>query len=108
MAERSVVVAKPGTSPILDAPIVLKEDIERGLTTIMPGLDRFAISPVESKSKKSEASNETTAFSVPELKKRFIADLQATFEQALLRGLADQTLPTEVAWVLVKGKPLLS
>ncbi len=105
MAERTIVVAKKGKGPNLDAPVALTEDIEKGLSNIMPALLRFALSPVTSKSKGETI--ETVAFSTAELKKRFIVNLQGALDQALDRGVADRNLPPDVAWVMVKGKPLL-
>ncbi|MBV8265933.1 MAG: hypothetical protein JO252_06270, partial [Planctomycetaceae bacterium] len=45
MAERAIVVAKAKSKPSLDAPVVLKEDVEDGLAAVLPALLRFALSP---------------------------------------------------------------
>jgi hypothetical protein len=105
MAGQTVVVAKNKKKPLLDAPVALKEDIDGGFSTIMPALLRFALS-TDSKTTKG-TTTETTAFGLAELKKRFIPELQGTFDLTLQEGFTNQKLPPDVAWVLVKGKPLL-
>jgi hypothetical protein len=105
MGERTVVAAKSGKTLILDAPIAFKEDIEGGLATVLPGLLRFALRPVISKTKKG--TNETTAFAPAEMAKRLIPELRQRLEQAVAGGIERQELPADVGWVTVKGKPLL-
>jgi hypothetical protein len=105
MADRAVVVAKKGKGPSLDAPVVMNEDIEGGLTPVLPALLRFALSPVTSKSKRGPI--ETAAFSPADATKRLIPDLQKRFAEAVEEGIAHQTLAPGIAWIAVKGQPLL-
>ncbi len=104
-ADRAVIVAKAGKKPGLDAPVVLKEGLERGIASVLPALLRFALSPVASKVKGQTV--ETAAFKPEELKKRFIVNLQDSFEKALESGVAHRDLPQDIAWVVVKGEPLM-
>src|SRR5262245_19461306 len=60
MSDRTTALARKGKTLVLDAPIVFREEIEGGLEPILPGLLRFALSPVVSKSKGK--TKETTAF----------------------------------------------
>ena len=55
MADRTMVLAKKGKVLILDAPVVFREDVEGDLAAALPGLLRFALSPVASKTKKGIA-----------------------------------------------------
>jgi hypothetical protein len=105
MAERVIVVAKAKGKPNLDAPVLLKEDVEDGASAVLPALLRFALRPVTTSVKGKKV--ETDAFLTTELKKRFVPALQKPFEDALERRVERQDLPPDVAWVLIKGKPLL-
>jgi hypothetical protein len=101
MAGRATVVAKKG----LDAPVVFNEDIEGGLAKALPGLLRFALSPVTSKTKKG--LSETAAFTTKELAKRVMTELQQRLEHAVKEGIGRLSLSRGVGWVIVKGEPLL-
>jgi hypothetical protein len=105
LSNRAVVVAKNGKKPSLDAPVVLKEDLERGFESVLPALLRFALRPTTSKSKGKTI--ETAGFSPSDLKKRFIVEMQGRFNEAIERGVAHRGLPLDVAWLLVKGNPIL-
>src|SRR5262249_18441702 len=61
LADRTIVVAKAGNRPNLDAPVVLKEDLEGSLSPALPALLRFALSPVSTATKGKKV--ETTAAS---------------------------------------------
>jgi hypothetical protein len=106
LADRAVVVARKGKAPNLDAPVVLKEDLEGRLSAVLPALLRFALSPVTTPIKGKPT--ETAAFNPTELKKRLIPDLQGRVEDAVERAREHQDFPADadVAWVLVKGQPL--
>ncbi len=105
LADRALVVAKAGQKPSLEAPVVLKEDLEESLSPILPALLRFALSPVITSTKGKQI--ETAAFSQTDVSKRLIPDLRERLEAALERGIAGQDLPPGVAWITVKGAPLL-
>jgi hypothetical protein len=104
MAERTTVLAKKGKALILDAPVVFREDVEGDLGTALPGLLRFGLSPIISKTKKG--IRETTAFTPGELAKRVIPELKPRLEDAVKEGIARQSLPRGVGWIS-KGEPLL-
>ncbi len=104
MADRTTVLAKRGKTLIPDAPVVFREDVEGDLTTALPGLLRFALSPVMSKTKKG--IRETAAFTPIELAKRVIPELKQRLEQAVKEGVARMSLPRGVGWIS-KGEPLL-
>ena len=104
MAQRAIVVAKAKSKPSLDAPVVLKEDVEDGLAAVLPALLRFALSPVTAAVKKKKV--ETNAFTLTELTKRITA-LKGSFGKAVERGIEQQDLPPDVAWVVIKGEPKL-
>ncbi|MEO6807489.1 MAG: hypothetical protein ABI353_00050 [Isosphaeraceae bacterium] len=99
MVERAVVVARAGKKPHLDAPVLLLEDLESGAGS--PALLRFVLRPP------AQAKNQTHAFTPEELAKRFIPEIQEPFHDAVVRGVAREDLPPEVAWVAIKGKPHL-
>ncbi|MHB1556300.1 MAG: hypothetical protein ACYC61_02350 [Isosphaeraceae bacterium] len=105
MAERTIVTARSGKNAILDAPVVLKDDLERDIRSLQSGLLGYTLSPVVSKTKKG--TTETTAFAPAEAVKRFIPELRERIERALAEGIERRELPTEVGWIMVKGKPLL-
>src|SRR5205823_13006856 len=104
-ADRTIVVAKVGKKPSLDAPVILKDDLEGSLSPVLPALLRFALSPVWTSTKGKKV--ETTAFSPADMTKRLIPELRERFAGALERGIAHQDLPPDVAWILVKSTPLL-
>ena len=105
LADRVVVTAKSGKKANLDAPVVRKEDLERGFASVFPAILRFALQRTTSKSKGKTI--ETAAFRPAELNKRFIAEVQGRFDEAVERGIARRDLPPDVAWVMVKGNPLV-
>jgi hypothetical protein len=105
VGEKTVVAAKSGKTFILDAPIFFGEDIEGAFAKVLPGLLRFALSPVISRTKKG--TNETTAFTPAEMVKRLIPDLRQRVERAVAEGIEREQLPAEIGWVTVKGRPLL-
>jgi len=105
LAERARVVAKKGKTPNLDAPVVLQEDLDEKLSAILPALLKFAFSSITTMTKGQKV--ETQAFSVAEATKRLVPEMQERFFQAVERGLAQEDMPPEIAWVLIKGKPLL-
>jgi hypothetical protein len=110
LTNRAVVVARNDKKPSLDAPVVLKEDLERDFEFVLPALLRFALKPTTStsKGKKSKGQTiETAGFSPSDLKKRFIVEMQGRFNEAIERGVAHRSLPLDVAWLLVKGNPIL-
>jgi hypothetical protein len=104
MAERTNVLARKGKTLILDAPIVFNEDVQGDLGTALPGLLRFALSPITSKTKKGV--RETAAFTSKELAKRVLPELKHRLEEAVKDGIARATLPRGVGWI-PKGEPLL-
>jgi hypothetical protein len=99
----AAVVAKVKGKPVLDAPVVLREDTDGGLRTVLPALLRFGLSAATSGAKKP---TESTAFTPKEVAGRFVADLKS-IEAALERGIERNDLPEDVAWVVTKGKPYL-
>jgi hypothetical protein len=105
MAGRATVVARKGKTLIVDAPVVLDEDIEPGLARLLSGLLRFALSPQTSMVKKEPV--QTTAFTPAEVVKRVIPELKPRLEETLNEGLERQSLPRGIGLVLIKGKPLL-
>ena len=105
LGDRVVVVAKKGKTLNLDAPTALKADVASDLSTVLPAVLRFALSPVTTSSKGK--TTETVAFNPADSTKRLIPELQKRFEEAVEKGIAHHDLPKDVAWVLVKGKPLL-
>jgi hypothetical protein len=105
MAGRATVLARKGKTAIIDAPVALNEDIAGDLASALPGLLRFALSPLTNMVKQKPV--ETTAFTSAEVVKRIIPELNPRLEQALDDGLDRQSLPRGVGSVLVKGKPLL-
>jgi hypothetical protein len=105
LADRTTLVAKAGTRPNLDAPVVFREDLEGSLSPVLPALLRFALSPVTTSTQGKTV--ETAAFNPAELSKRVIPDLRERVAEAVERGIAGQDLPPGIAWVTVKGVPLL-
>lgn len=103
LTDRTVVAAKGGKKPSLDAPVVMRDDIKEGSSAVLWSLLRFALEPVMSISKGK--TNETTAFTPSEVEKRLVPDLQKPVGEALSRGIERQDLPEEISWVLTKGKP---
>jgi hypothetical protein len=104
MAERTTVLARKGKTLIIDAPVAFNEDIQGDLTAALPGLLRFALSPVTSKTKKG--IRETSAFTSAEAAKRVLPELKQRLEDAVRAGIAGQSLPRAVGWI-AKGEPLL-
>ena len=105
VTEAVVVAAKVKTKPILDAPVILKGDIEGDFSRALPALLRFALAAVTGVGKGKPT--ETTAFTPSEVKARLVSDLQKPLVAALERGIERQDLPDEVAWIVTKGKPYL-
>ena len=105
MAERTTVVGRKGKTLILDAPIVFNDDIAGELATALPGLLRYALSPVSTKTKKGTI--ETAAFTPAELARRVIPELNPRLEAAVKEGIARMALPRGVGWVAFKGDSLL-
>jgi hypothetical protein len=105
LADRTIVAATVGKKPNLDAPVVLKEDLEGSLSPVLPALLRFVLSPVTTTRKKEKV--ETAAFNQADASKRLIPDLRERFGEALERGIARQDLPPGIAWITIKGAPLL-
>jgi hypothetical protein len=105
MADRAVVAAKAKGKPVLDAPVVLKEDLEGEITTALPGLLRYALAAVTSVVK--EKPVESTAFTLAEVGKRLVPELQKPVLGALERGIERRELPEDVAWIIASGKPYL-
>lgn len=103
-AETVVVAANSsGKTPSLDAPVVLKADVDGGIGPVVASLLRFALTPGPHKGKPKE----TDAFTRKELLGRFVLGLKPPFEAALNEAIERRTLPTDVAWVVVKDEPLL-
>jgi hypothetical protein len=100
---RAVVAAKAKGKPLLEAPVLLREDVDCNLAAALPALLRFALAPVSTTSKGKTI--ETTAFTPTEITGRLVADLQKPLLEALELGMERQAFPTDVAWVLTKGKP---
>ena len=109
MTEVAVVAANVKSKPCLDAPVVLSEDIKGDITRFLPALLRFALSATTTttKSKGKSIETETTAFTLTEVKGRFVEKLKEPVLEALERGIERQELPEDVAWVVTKGKPYL-
>jgi hypothetical protein len=105
VAERTTVVGKKGKTLVLEAPIVFSEDLRGELTKVLPGLLRFALSPVFSKTKKG--TSETAAFTPAELAKRVIPELKQRLEQTVTESVARQSPSRGVGWVAFKGGALL-
>jgi hypothetical protein len=105
MTEVSVVAAKVKGKPNLDAPVVLRRDIEEDFTRALPALLRFALATVTGGGKGKPT--ETTAFAPSDVKGRLVPELQKPLVAALERGIERQDLPEDVAWVVTKGKPYL-
>jgi hypothetical protein len=105
MADRTMVIARKGKAPSLDAPVVLKEDLAGDVSAFVPPMLRFALSTVTATTKGKTI--EIAAFSPKDLAKRLIPELQSRFEDAVAQAIATRNVPPEVAWVVVKGVPLL-
>jgi hypothetical protein len=104
-ADRAIVAAKEKSKPHRDAPVILRSDMEAGLTPTLPALLRFALSTVTAKVKGKPT--ETTAFTPSEAKMRLVPELRERLVTALEREIERQSLPEGVAWVVTKGKPYL-
>jgi hypothetical protein len=103
MAGRTVAAKMNRGKPDLDAPILLKEDAEGPASDLLPALLHYALKPTPPKGK----AKESHAFDPVELEKRLIEPLQKPFALALATGIERRDLPPDVAWVVIKGKPLL-
>ena len=106
MMAGAVVVARAGKSAIVDAPILFRDDVEGRAGSHLPALLGFALTPPPPTGK-GKPKDPTHAFTADELAKRFIPEIQVPFRAALARGINQQSLPPEVAWVTIKGKPHL-
>jgi hypothetical protein len=102
--EKAVVGQQTKGKPVLGAPVILRDDIQAGATAVAPSLLRFALSD-EAKPKKGTQGSETNAFPVDELAKRLAKEFQEPFRVAVSRGIEQETLPLDFAWVVIKGKP---
>jgi hypothetical protein len=100
LADLAVIAGSAGKGkPALDAPVILKCDLESGLANLMPALLKFAHD--DSKNKDSHA------FSTEQLKKKLHPLLQEMFAAALDAAIEGRSLPPGYAWVLAGKKPLL-
>jgi len=102
--ERAIVAARAKNKPNLDAPVVLKEDVDGAAPVILSTLLRFCLAP-ETKRKKDKPS-ETTAFPRDKAIKRLVPELQKMVSSALDPEAASNDSPGQVAWVLSDGKAL--
>src|SRR4051794_38621027 len=100
MADWALVSGQVERKPDLDAPVVLKEDVDADLEGFLSALLRFALKESPSKSK---SKSKTHAFTAAELKMRLVPTLREPFAKALERGIEWEALPSGVAWVLIKG-----
>jgi hypothetical protein len=105
VTEIALVAAKVNKKPSLNAPVILRADLEGGLTTALPALLRFALAAVSGAGKGK--STETTAFTPSEVKGKLVLELQKPLLVALDHGIERRDLPDNVAWVITKGKPYL-
>jgi hypothetical protein len=101
---RAIVAAKAKNKPNLDAPVVLREDVDRAVPAILSPLLRFSLAPVTTRPKGKPT--ETAAFTRDEATKRVVPELQKTVSSALDPETVSNDLPSDVAWVMSKGKPL--
>lgn len=101
---RAIVAAKAKNKPNLDAPVVLREDVDRAVPAILSPLLRFSLAPVTTRPKGKPT--ETAAFTRDEATKRVVPELQKMVSSALDPETASNDLPSDVAWVMSKGKPL--
>jgi hypothetical protein len=104
-----VVAAKAkGGKPSLDAPVVLRDDVDRGAPEVLTALLIFGLQPVmtEGTGKNKGKITETTAFTTADIKARLVPALKPITD-AMELGIERQELPEGVAWVLTKGKPYL-
>jgi len=103
MAGAAVVAARAGKSADLDAPVLFRDDLEGRSEAHLPALLGFALTPPPATGK-GKPKDPTHAFTADELARRFIPAIQGPFRAALARGIDQQSLPPEVAWVTIKGK----
>jgi hypothetical protein len=104
LTDRAVVAAKASRGKAnLDAPVILRDDLDGAMTAALPALLRFALTTVTSRVKGKTA--ESTAFTPTEVKGRVVPELQGPLLHALERGIERGELADGVAWVLTKGKP---
>jgi hypothetical protein len=104
MAGQAIVVAAKGKKPLLDAPVVLRADVEGGASAVLSALLKFALSPVTNKVKGKEI--ETVAFTPDDMKNRLVPALKKIGD-VVEEGIEREALPTGVGWVRIKGKPHL-
>ena len=102
--ERAIVAARARNKPSLDAPVVLREDVDGAVPVILSTLLRFSLAP-ETRGKKDKP-RETTAFPRDKAIKRLVPELQKMVSSALDLEAASNDSPGQVAWVLSDGKPL--
>src|SRR5271166_5340722 len=100
----NALAARARNKPSLDAPVVLREDVDGAAPVILSTLLRFSLAPVTTRPKGKPT--ETAAFTRVEATKRVVPELQKTVSSALDPETASNDLPSDVAWVMSKGKPL--
>jgi hypothetical protein len=83
--------------------VILAEDAGQLAEAFLPAILRFALRATTSRGKKAL---ETNAYALVDLKKVFVPALQDPIAEAVERRFARRALPRDVAWVLVKGKPV--
>jgi hypothetical protein len=105
VAERILVAAKKGKTPIPEAPVVWRDDVDSKMSKLLPALLHFALSSITTTTKGKTI--ETQAFHVADATKRLVPELRGRFSAALEHSLERGELPEEVGCVLVKGEPLL-
>jgi hypothetical protein len=101
---KGIHAAWKGKKPDLDAPIMLREDLEGGAAAVLPALLRFALSPKTSKSKGKTIV--TTAFTSENAKKRVGEGMRAALETVLKHEPPTQHIPGDLGWVFSNGEPL--
>lgn len=98
--ERAVVTRKAKGKPVLNAPVVFKDNIESVSQAITSALLLFALRDYEPKVK-------NRVFSEADLKKRITKALHRSFQEGLKQGIEHETLPSDVAWVPASNGPRL-
>jgi hypothetical protein len=106
--ERAIIARQENRKPVMGAPVILRDDIQDGVATVALSLLRFTLSDeAKPKNRKQAKPPETTAFPVDELTKRLAKEIQEPFQVAVTRGIEQETLPLDFAWVVIDGKPHL-
>jgi hypothetical protein len=105
MARRALVAAKAGVKPDLNAPVFLAADLDASPSDLLPPLLLFALTPIPPRRRAKAV--ETHAFSPDDLAKKLIEPVRKRFADALKAAIERRDLPPGIAWVMVKGKPLL-